>query len=137
MKRLFGIDGLTIVEIIISLAILGIVICPLMSMFIFSQKLNNESEIEYKSILQAQNYMEEIQAMDTLDTTNYQFNSENDYYKRIINESVNNYSTEIIIKPDSRNMIFNIEIVLKHDGQVINKLKGSKIFNYEFLCDGC
>ena len=129
MKRLFSRDGLTIVEIIMSLAILGIVICPLMSMFIFSQKLNNKSEIEYKSMLQAQKYMEEIQSMDTLDTTNYQFNSENDRYERIINESVNNYSTEIIIKPDSRNMIFDIEIILKHDEQVINKLKGSKIFN--------
>jgi len=129
MKKLFSNDGLTIVEIIMSLAILGIVICPLMSMFIFSQKLNNKSEIEYKSILQAQKYMEEIQAMDTLDTIHYQFNSDNACYERIINESVNNYSTEIIIKPDSRNMIFDIEIVLKHDEQVINKLKGSKIFN--------
>ncbi len=129
MKRLINIDGLTIVEIIVSLAILGIVICPLMSMFIFSQKLNDKSETEYKSILQAQNYMEEIQAMSTFDTANYQFNIENDYYKRIINESVNNYSTEIIIKPDSRNIIFDIEIVLKKDGQVINQLKGSKIFN--------
>lgn len=129
MKRLFNMDGLTIVEIIMSLAILGIVICPLMSMFVFSQNLNNKSEIEYKSILQAQKYMEEIQAMDTLDITDYQFNSENDCYERIINESVNNYGTEIIIKPDSRNMIFDIEIVLKKSEQVINKLKGSKIFN--------
>jgi len=129
MKRLFSIDGLTIVEIIMSLAILGIVICPLTSMFIFSQKINNKNEIVYKSMQQAQNCMEEIQAMDSLDTTHYQFNSESASYERIIYESVNNYSTEIIIKPDSRNMIFDVEIVLKKDDQVINKLKGSKIFN--------
>jgi len=129
MKRLLSIDGLTIVEIIMSLAILGIVICPLMSIFIFSRKINNKNEIVYKSMQQAQSCMEEIQAMDFLDSANYKFNSKNAYYERIIYEYVNNYSTEIIIKPDSRNMIYDVEIVQKKDQQVINKLKGSKIFN--------
>lgn len=129
MKRLFSVNGLTIVEIIMSLAILGIIICPLMSMFIFSQKINNESEIEYKSMLQAQKYMEEIQVMESIDIYNYQYKSESGSYERKIRESDNNYCAEIRIKPDSNNILYSVVIVLKNDDHVINTLVGTKIFN--------
>jgi len=129
MKKSFCTDGLTIVEIIMTLAILGIVICPLMSLFVFSQKINNESEMEYKSILQAQKYMEEIQVMDKLDTLEYPYNSESADYERIIPESSNNFSTKIKIHPDGGNMLYSIKIVLTKDEKVINILEGTKIFN--------
>jgi prepilin-type N-terminal cleavage/methylation domain-containing protein len=68
MKNLFNKKGLTLIEIIVTLAVLGIVIAPLMSMFVTSQKINVESRKEYEALQFAQKYMEEIKAMDpTLD----------------------------------------------------------------------
>ncbi|HQK54433.1 MAG TPA: type II secretion system protein [Sedimentibacter sp.] len=68
MKILFNKKGLTLIEIIVTLAVLGIVIAPLMSMFVTSQKINVESRKEYEALQFAQKYMEEIKAMDpTLD----------------------------------------------------------------------
>lgn len=59
---------MTLIEIIVTLAVLGIVIAPLMSMFVTSQKINVESRKEYEALQFAQKYMEEIKAMDpTLD----------------------------------------------------------------------
>lgn len=63
--------GLTLVEILITLAVLGIVIMPLMSMFITSQRMNNESEMKYKAIQFAQEELETIKAMKELDTSVY------------------------------------------------------------------
>ena len=60
--------GLTLVEILITIAVLGIVIIPLMSMFITSQKMNNESEMKYRAIQFAQEELETIKAMEQLDT---------------------------------------------------------------------
>ena len=60
--------GLTLVEILITIAVLGIVIIPLMSMFITSQKMNNESEMKYRAIQFAQEELETIKAMKQLDT---------------------------------------------------------------------
>jgi prepilin-type N-terminal cleavage/methylation domain-containing protein len=54
MMRIRNNKGLTLVEILITLAVLGIVIMPLMSMFFTSQKMNNESEMKYRAIQFAQ-----------------------------------------------------------------------------------
>lgn len=78
---------------------------------------------------QAQKYMEEIQVMDSIDTLKYPYDSECGAYERKIQESANNFSAVIKLKPDSRNMLHSIEIVLKKDDQVINRLVGNKIFN--------
>ena len=61
LKRILNQKGLTLVEIIVTLAVLGIVIAPLMSMFVTSQKVNQL----------AQKYMEEIKAMDTISIGNF------------------------------------------------------------------
>ena len=66
MKKIFNQKGLTLIEIIVTLAVLGIVIAPLMSMFVASQKVNVESRKEYDALQLAQKYMEEIKAMDSL-----------------------------------------------------------------------
>lgn len=71
MKRILNQKGLTLVEIIVTLAVLGIVIAPLMSMFVTSQKVNVESRKEYEAIQLAQKYMEEIKAMDTISIGNF------------------------------------------------------------------
>lgn len=66
MKKIFNQKGLTLIEIIVTLAVLGVVITPLMSMFVTSQTINVESRKEYEAIQLAQKYMEEIKAMDEL-----------------------------------------------------------------------
>ena len=71
MMRIKNNKGLTLVEILITLAVLGIVIMPLMSMFITSQKMNNESEMKYRAIQFAQEELETIKAMKELDTSMY------------------------------------------------------------------
>ena len=66
MKKIFNQRGLTLIEIIVTLAVLGVVVAPLMSMFVTSQKVNVESKKEYEALQLAQKYMEEIKAMDSL-----------------------------------------------------------------------
>lgn len=61
--------GMTLIEIIITLTILGIVVAPLMSMFITSQKVNQESEMKYNAIQLAQKYMEDIKSDNNLDVS--------------------------------------------------------------------
>ncbi len=67
MKRISDNKGLTLVEIIVTLAVLGIVTSPLMAMFVTSQKINRQSELQYNAIQIAQEYMEEIKAMEILE----------------------------------------------------------------------
>lgn len=71
MRKLFNKNGFTLVEIIVTLAIISIVIGPLMAMLITSQKINNESEKEYRSVQYAQQYLEEIKAMDAINIKDY------------------------------------------------------------------
>lgn len=67
MRKLCDKKGFTIIEVMVTLAVLGIVIGPLMTMFITSQKINNEGSKEYQSIQLAQKYMEEIKGMEVFD----------------------------------------------------------------------
>lgn len=102
MRKILNKNGFTIVEIIVTLAVLGIVIAPLMTMFITSQKINNEGSKEYKSIQLAQKYMEEIKAMDTFSYSSLGYSrteSGSDYiYKKEIPESPNDYGATIVLK---------------------------------------
>lgn len=67
MERLSNNRGLTLIEIIVTLAVLGVVVTPLMNMFIASQKINNESNEEYKTLQLAQKYMENIKSAEYID----------------------------------------------------------------------
>lgn len=51
-------EGLTLIEVIISLAILGIIIVPLLNMFVFSTVTNSKSEDILDATYVAQNIME-------------------------------------------------------------------------------
>jgi prepilin-type N-terminal cleavage/methylation domain-containing protein len=124
-----NIHGLTLIEIIMSIAILGIVICPLMSLMIFSQKINNDGMKELKSLQQAQKYMEEIKSINELDTENYSYNSQSNTYEKIIMQTNTEYKAEIKIKPVESSILYDIEILIKDDDEIINTLVGSKIFN--------
>lgn len=71
MKKKFNDKGLTLIEIIVTLAVLGIIVSPLMSMFITSQKINNASNNEYQAIQLAQKYMESIKSQNTFNKSGY------------------------------------------------------------------
>lgn len=127
MKYELNKSGICIVEIIMTVAILGVVIAPLMSLFVASQKINKYSELEYKTILFAQNYMEEMQESKIIDVNKYLYNCETNCFERLINEE-NDLTTKIIISP-LNDIIYNIEISVYQNGKVINTLMGNKIFN--------
>jgi prepilin-type N-terminal cleavage/methylation domain-containing protein len=124
MKELFNNKGLTLVEIIMTLGILGVVICPLMNLLVLSQKINSEGEKEYKVIQTAQYYMEEIRAMDEIDTGVFVYNSGEMCYERIVLDVLDDYSAEIKITPGSYGLHY-IEVNILNDGEVINSLTGS------------
>lgn len=101
MKKLLNNKGLTLVEIIITLSVLGIVIVPLMSMFITSQKINNESDMKYHAIQLAQEHIESIKAMEpTLDTVEYPSTGVEGKYSKTITTS-DDYQLIIKIEKDS------------------------------------
>lgn len=109
-----------------TLTVLGVVICPLMNLFVLSKKVNKEGEIEYKSIQLAQYYMEEIKAMDEIDISRYVYNPEKMCYERIIT-GIDNYTAEIRIRIGNYGLHY-IEVDILKEGKVINSLKGSVVF---------
>lgn len=110
-----------------TLTVLGVVICPLMNLFVLSEKINKEGENEYRSIQSAQYYMEEIKAMNEIDTEVYFYNAEKLCYERIIT-SLDNYRAEIRIERGNYGLHY-IEVDILSGGKVINSLKGSTVFN--------
>lgn len=99
MRKKLNNKGLTLIEIIVTLAVLGVVVTPLMSMFITSQKINTESEKEYAAIQLTQKYMEELKSMDVLDTDNfdgYSYDSVKNAYIREVSD--NEYDLFIQVK---------------------------------------
>lgn len=109
MKNLFNSKGLTLIEIIVTLALLGIIISPVMGFFIYSQKINNESETEYKSIQLAQKYMEEIKSMDKIDLNIYKDDDLDGTFNRTVNED--NYTVNIELEPVSNNIVSDETII--------------------------
>jgi prepilin-type N-terminal cleavage/methylation domain-containing protein len=105
LKKLLNKKGFTIVEIIVTLAVLGIVIGPLMTMFITSQKINNEGSKEYKSIQLAQEYMEEIKEMETFNYTTLGYTKTEDSgivtYTKTVDETSSDYGVNIEIEAES------------------------------------
>ena len=126
MNRLFNNRGLTLIEVIMTLAILGVVICPLMNMLVLSEKINKEGRKEYKSIQTAQYYMEEIRDMDEIDMGAYVYNPEKMCYERTITTPDKNRA-EIRIRMGSYGLHY-IEVDILSEGEVINSLVGSVVF---------
>ena len=119
--------GLTLVEIIMTIAVAGILIVPLMSMFVFSAKINTESSREFRAVQQAQFYMEEIKAMDVLDDDIYVYNSGTGKYVRFVDETDSDYGVGIVISYDG-GIVYYISISVIDEGEVISGLEGSVIF---------
>lgn len=119
-------NGIILVEVIITIAILGAVITPLMTLFVMSEKLNQESNREFMSILTAQKYIEEIKAVEQIDTEIYMLDTNTSSYTRIVPQSDNKLGVEIRIVP-IRSFLYSIEVSVIDNGETINSLIGSKI----------
>ncbi len=127
MRRyIFKSGGFTLTEVIISIAVLGMVIAPIMTLFVMSAKLNIESNREYKSFLAAQKYMEDIKARDEIDLLGYIYDSDDGCYKRTVSQPVEGYEAVIIVEPE-RDFLYSIEVYITCDGEVVNSLVGSKL----------
>lgn len=124
MKNKFNSNGLTLIEVIITLAILGVVVTPLMSMFITSQKINRESEMKYNAIQLAQEQIEDIKADNTLDVSSgsgytgvdgdYEKSLNDDGYRLDINinksEEVELEDVDTVEVPDSFDQVYNVAV---------------------------
>ncbi|MFA9423508.1 MAG: prepilin-type N-terminal cleavage/methylation domain-containing protein [Sedimentibacter sp.] len=119
-------EGFTLVEIIMTIGILGILIVPLMSMFIFSAKINCKSSEEFKAVQMAQMYMEEFKSMHGLNIELYNFNSDSGCYLKNVMETDNAYGAKIKIVPHG--IIYYISIDIINGGEIISSLAGSKIY---------
>lgn len=114
------------VEVIMTLAVLGAVICPLMNILVISQKINSEGENEYRIVQTAQYYMEETRSMEEIDTEVFVYNSEKRCYERTVLGVMDCCSAEIRITPDSYGLYY-IKVDIVSDGEVIESLEGSII----------
>ncbi|HOG63060.1 MAG: prepilin-type N-terminal cleavage/methylation domain-containing protein [Sedimentibacter sp.] len=128
MNKLFNNRGLTLAEVIMTMAILGIVICPLMNLLVLSQNINSEGEKEYDVIQTAQYYMEETRAMGEIDPEIFVYNSEEMSYERMVSDVLDDLSAEIKITPFSYGLHY-IEVNILNDGEVINSLTGSIVID--------
>jgi Tfp pilus assembly protein PilE len=118
---------MTLVELIVTIAVLGILIAPVTSMFIFSAKINMSASNEFEAAMLAQSYMEEIKAMEELDTQKYEYNEAIGKYERNVPETENSYGVQITIEA-GEGIVYLIEVSTIHDGEVVKSLEGSKIF---------
>ncbi|MGD9567345.1 MAG: hypothetical protein AB7V48_03315 [Sedimentibacter sp.] len=121
-------DGITLAEIIISIAVLGAVIAPVMNLFLMSAEINKASNKEFMSMLQAQMYLEEIKATDNIDTSKYAFNSEEGCYERTITQTDDEFGAVIKIIPKG-NLLYFIRVLMVDEAEIINTLDGSKLMH--------
>jgi prepilin-type N-terminal cleavage/methylation domain-containing protein len=128
LEKLSNRRGITLIELIMTLAILAIVICPLMSTFVLSQQILSMGRDEMKSIQLVQTYMEEIKSMDELDTDLYVYNSENLAYEHIYDGLEGGYKVDVEITTED-DLLYYIQVVVLDGGEELNRLNGSKIFN--------
>ncbi|SHJ82782.1 type IV pilus modification PilV family protein [Tepidibacter formicigenes] len=103
--------GLTLVELIVSLAILGIIVAPLSSYFVNSIKINMNSENRMKANLLAQKYMEEEKHNDVTNEKDETI-SDGDFQ---INKKVEKYDSYSIQKGDEFNTDCQIEIGIEDE----------------------
>lgn len=120
-------SGMSLIELIMTLAILGILITPVMSMFVFSAKINMAARNEFKTGMLAQSYMEEIKGMEELDEQKYVYNAGTGKYERHVPQTESNYGAEITIKK-GEGIIYLIDISIINDGEIVKDFEGSKIF---------
>lgn len=110
MIRLKNNKGFTLVELILTLAIMSILIVPLSSFFINTAKTNNISDDKMKATLLAQRMMEGIKSLNNMDEYELKSMFDDIKFDYSIKKSKNNFSglnnPSIISHPDD----FDIDI---------------------------
>ncbi len=114
------------VEIIMTLGLLGALICPLMNLLVVSQKISSEGENEIRLFQIAQYYMEETRSTDDIDTGLFLYNSEKNCYKRNISGVLNDCGVEIRLIPAGYGMYY-IEVDIIKNYEAVYGLNGSII----------
>jgi len=128
MRKLINRKGVTLMEIIVTLGIIGIIVIPLLNFFVLCGRILNIGRNEYEAVQTAQHYMEEIKAMDVIDSEIYSYDPESYTYERIVLQRQGKYGAEIKIVPDIHSVLHRIEIKVIDEGEIVNSLTGSVIF---------
>ncbi len=107
-KHILSKKGFTIIEIIVTLAILGIIIMPIMSTILTGYKINRIGEIEYRSTMLAQKYMERVKSWKTLNTADIkEYSGDIDGFKtRLSLEKVDSFDNNQVVKASSMYDLF-------------------------------
>lgn len=116
LKRLKNSSGLSFIELLFTIAILGIVMISISSLLINTSKINRESELLYQATLLAQSYMEDIKSSDSVN----------------VGQNIESYEdTKIIVdivKIDKYKYgFYKITIKVFKDEELLESLEGYKI----------
>lgn len=115
-------DGMTLIEILVTIAIIMVIIIPLSFLIIYSAKNNSKSEIQLNATALSQKYMETVKSWDILDV-NYTLTDNKYIYQYQDNE----YKTVVTLTEDEnyKNQQQNLEnvdyaLLIKSDDNFIN-----------------
>ena len=127
MKKIKRKKGMTLIEIIISLALLGIIIVPISGYALGSLKNNLKSEIKQSASFHGQRFLEEIKAYDEIvlktngEGKNYFELLDGEVMKEV---SLNNYQGEVI--KDKLNLQMEVKEDTTFEYNDINNLENIK-----------
>lgn len=116
IRRLTNNSGLSFIELLFTISILGVIMISLTPLFINAIEVNKKSESLYKATLLAQGYMENIKATDNI-TVGEVVENLGDFQVKIEIEEIDTYS-------DSFYKVI-IEIFQGHE--LLERLEGYKI----------
>ncbi|WP_461206961.1 prepilin-type N-terminal cleavage/methylation domain-containing protein [Clostridium sp. DL1XJH146] len=122
--------GMTLLEVIISIAILGIIVTPMLSLSLTSNKINAKSEEDIQAMALAQKHFEYLKSKEcVIDTNNKEYLDINDTYKKIDDgkklfdyDTNNDGNNDFIIKEE-------VNSIVKYNVTVSNENNKSEIKN--------
>jgi len=118
IKRLKNDIGLSLVELLFTLAILGITVIAISSLLINTAKINKKSEQQYNATLLAKSYMEYIKASDGVNVGKSIYFAENVEIIIDICE-INKY----------KDQMYKVVIEVISNDETLEKLEGYKILS--------
>ncbi|MCB2289670.1 prepilin-type N-terminal cleavage/methylation domain-containing protein [Clostridium sp. CS001] len=129
MKFIKNKKGLTLIEIIISLAILSIIIAPILSLTLNSVKINKKSDEKMEALSLAQTKIEEIRSP--------KYKIDKSSYTQIGNELTRNYTegaykiTETLLIPSQSQVVGEFNIITDNQADIVVKFDGANIGVYD------
>lgn len=119
LRKLINNKGFSLIELLVSLTILSMIIIASTSLFVYTVKINNLSEKQYKATLIAKNFMELTKASEDFKIGRSVYLV--DEVKIIVNiNSISKYKDEM----------YEIDVEVIVDDNTLEKLKGYKILYY-------